>query len=67
MLVVPREAVHIIDENSPLFGITTMEQLQKMNAEFILIFEGIIQTTGLMLHARTSYRANEIRFGYRYV
>eukprot|EP00039_Didymoeca_costata_P014436 m.233383 g.233383 ORF g.233383 m.233383 type:complete len:63 (-) comp16026_c0_seq3:368-556(-) len=31
--------------------------------EFVLVFEGMIQTTGNVLHARTSYMPNEILWG----
>ena len=66
VVIVPREVVHEINNESPLYNKMSYETLVTMNAEFVLIFEGIIQTTGLTLHARTSYKAHEIRFGARY-
>ena len=42
-----------VHEGSPLWGLTN-EDLVHRNVEFVLIFEGVIQTTGNVLHTRTS-------------
>lgn len=43
-----------------------MQDLLSIKAEFLLLIEGTIQTTGLPVHARTSYTPDEICFNYRF-
>ena len=58
--------VHPIDEKSPLYGCTA-EDLEKADAEFLLLLSGIDETFSQTVHARISYKPNEIRFGERFV
>jgi inward rectifier potassium channel len=51
--------VHIIDQDSPLFGITE-EALCASGAEFLILLTGMDETFSQVVNARTSYRANEI-------
>jgi len=51
--------VHPIDEQSPLHGLTE-EDLHRDNAEFLVLLTGIDETFSQTVHARSSYRADEI-------
>lgn len=57
--------VHPIDESSPLYGLT-LEDLRKIEVEFIILLTGIEETFSQQVHTRTSYRADEIVFGARF-
>ena len=51
--------VHIIDEKSPLYGVTE-EELCGSGAEFLILLTGMDETFSQVVNARSSYRANEI-------
>jgi inward rectifier potassium channel len=51
--------VHIIDKDSPLYGITEHE-LCASGAEFLILLTGMDETFSQVVNARSSYRANEI-------
>jgi len=51
--------VHPIDEQSPLYG-ATEEGLHQDKAEFLVLLTGIDETFSQTVHARSSYRADEI-------
>jgi inward rectifier potassium channel len=51
--------VHPIDKESPLHGVT-QEQLAASNAEILVLLTGIDETFSQTVHARSSYRAEEI-------
>jgi len=57
--------VHPIDEASPLFGVTP-EMLRANDAEFMIMLGGTDETFSQTVHARSSYKAPEIRFGHRF-
>lgn len=57
--------VHPIDEHSPLFGLTN-EDLLKANAEFLILLTGIDETFSQTVHARSSYKADEIVWNARF-
>jgi inward rectifier potassium channel len=57
--------VHPIDEDSPLFG-ATPEDLEVWEAEFLILLSGIDETFSQTVHARSSYKANEIVWGARF-
>jgi inward rectifier potassium channel len=57
--------VHVIDETSPLYGITA-EQLQDINANIIVTFTGIDDQLATNVHARYVYNWNDIEFDRRY-
>ena len=59
-------ATHLLDENSPLYG-KSAQQLREENCEFIVTFVGIDGTLGQTVHGRKAYRAEEIRWGHRFV
>lgn len=51
--------VHPIDEKSPLYGISA-EQLRASDAEFLVLVTGFEETFSQMVHARTSYKMDEV-------
>lgn len=62
----PTVAYHIINHQSPLYNIS-MEEFEKTDLEFILVAEGIVESTGLTVQTRTSYLSSEVQWGYQYV
>ena len=57
--------VHPIDESSPLWGVTA-EDLARTDAEFLVLLSGYDETFATTVHARTSYRADEVLWGARF-
>jgi inward rectifier potassium channel len=58
--------MHIIDESSPLYGMTS-ESLNLTQALLIISVSGIDDTVAQIVHARHSYSANEILWNYQFV
>lgn len=58
--------VHPINESSPLFGFT-LEDMIERDAEFLVLLSGVDETFSQAVHARTSYKPHEIRYGERFV
>jgi len=58
--------VHPIDEKSPMWGMTH-EEFTRREAEFMILVTGIDETFSQSVHARSSYKAEEIHFGHRFV
>jgi inward rectifier potassium channel len=57
--------VHPIEESSPLYGLTP-DDLARSEAEFLVLLTGYDETFATTVHARTSYRAEEIVWGARF-
>lgn len=57
--------VHPIDESSPLKDLTR-DDLRKMDAEFLVLLTGIEETFSQKVHARSSYRWDEVVWGAKY-
>jgi len=57
--------VHPIDQASPLYGVTA-QQLADRSAEFLVLINGFDDTFSQVVHARTSYRYDEIIWGARF-
>ncbi|GAA4451642.1 ion channel [Nibrella saemangeumensis] len=57
--------VHPITESSPLYGCTP-EQLEESDAEFLILLRAVDDTFSQMVHARTSYRADEVLWGRKF-
>ncbi len=57
--------VHPIDDSSPLEGLTA-EDLEKCEAEFLVLLTGFDETFSQTVHARSSYRVHELIFGARF-
>lgn len=62
----PWTIVHPIDENSPMFGLSK-EDLIANDAEFLILLTGIDETFSQTVHARSSYRAEEVIWGGKFV
>lgn len=57
--------VHPIDERSPLFGLTD-EDLDGMEAEFLVLMSGTDETFSQVVHSRSSYKPDEIVWNARF-
>ncbi len=57
--------VHPIDEESPLFG-KTAEDLERMQAELLILMKGYDDTFSQSVHARYSYRYDEVEWNVRF-
>lgn len=57
--------VHPIDEQSPLYGKTERDVLDA-DGEFLILLTGIDETFSQTVHARTSYKADEIIWRARF-
>jgi len=57
--------VHPIDEESPLWGFG-QEDLAAWDAEFLILLSGIDETFSQRVHARSSYKHNEVVCGARF-
>ena len=57
--------VHPIDDASPIFG-RTREDLERDQAEILVLLTGVDETYEQTVHARTSYRADEIVWHARF-
>jgi inward rectifier potassium channel len=58
--------MHIIDESSPLYGMTSLS-LSQTHALLMVSVSGIDETVAQVVHARHSYSANEILWNYQFV
>ncbi len=58
--------IHVIDENSPLFGLDA-ETLHACRASLILSIEGVDDTTNQPQRARHYYPCSQIHWNHRYV
>lgn len=65
-LIMPLTIVHVIDENSPLYEIHPQE-LSSCDFEIVVILEGSIESTSMVVQARTSYVGDEILWGHEFV
>jgi inward rectifier potassium channel len=57
--------VHPIDESSPLYG-KTREDLERAEAEILVLLSGIDETFEQTVHSRSSYRSDEIVWNARF-
>lgn len=58
--------VHPIDEKSPMFDMTH-EDLVRRDAELMILLSGMDETFSQTVHARSSYKADEVVYGHRFV
>ncbi|KAJ1352161.1 Inward rectifier potassium channel [Parelaphostrongylus tenuis] len=65
LLLWPIIVRHVIDESSPLHGLTR-ESLLSAEFELIMTVEGIVEATGMTFQARTSFLPNEILWGHKF-
>lgn len=57
--------VHPIDESSPLYG-KTAEDLARLQAEFLILIKGFDDTFSQTVHARYSYRYDELTWSAKF-
>lgn len=57
--------VHPIEEDSPLFG-KTPEELKRLQAEFVVVIKAFDDTFAQSVHARYSYRYDELAWQARF-
>ena len=57
--------VHPIDDNSPMKGYT-QEDLRRGDSEFLILLTGIDETFSQTVHARTSYKVDEVIWNARF-
>ncbi|KAJ0177284.1 hypothetical protein K1T71_007293 [Dendrolimus kikuchii] len=62
----PISAIHRIDESSPFYFLSANNILTS-KLEILVVFEGIIESTGQPVQAKSSYTAQEILWGHRFV
>ena len=67
LLLWPTTMSHTIDRSSPLYCLKP-EDLTMTNEQFeiIVVLEGTVESTGLLVQARTSYMPGEILWGHRF-
>jgi inward rectifier potassium channel len=58
--------VHPIDEGSPLWGCSE-DDLRASDAEFLILLTATDETFASIVHQRSSYKPDEIRFGHKFV
>ena len=58
--------VHPIDASSPMYGMTR-EELVDTDAEFVVRLTAWDETTGQTVHVRSSYKADEVQWGVKFV
>ncbi len=64
-LAVTWTIVHPIGAESPLYG-KTIEDLKRWQAEFLILIKGVDDTSSQTVHARASYRYDELLWGARF-
>lgn len=57
---------HPIDEESPLYGLTS-DDLKEMDSEFLILLNGFDDTFAQIVHSRSSYKYSEIVWGAKFV
>lgn len=61
-LGVPSVMAHKIDETSPLYGLGR-DEMEQGDYEFIVLLDGLDESTGTAMQARHSYFPSDIRWG----
>jgi inward rectifier potassium channel len=56
---------HVLDEQSPLFGLTA-DDLEVLGVSLVLVVSGYDAVAAQTVHARKTYDHSDIRFGQRY-
>lgn len=65
-LLLPMVIIHVIDENSPFYGLTP-DEIKESDYEVVVVLDGIVEHTGMNTQPKTSYTADEIIWGYDFV
>ncbi len=56
---------HVVNEDSPLFGLSK-EQLAEQNAEFLVLITAFDDSFSQLVHSRSSYLSDEILYGVKF-
>ncbi|CAK1553337.1 unnamed protein product [Leptosia nina] len=62
----PVTVVHLIDEKSPFYELSAADLLCS-KIEILVVFEGVIESTGQSVQARSSYTEYDMFWGHRFV
>ncbi|KAJ7340148.1 hypothetical protein OS493_002875 [Desmophyllum pertusum] len=65
-LLLPMVIIHVIDEQSPFYGMTP-EEVRQSEYEIVVVLDGIVEHTGMNTQPKTSYTSDEILWGYDFV
>lgn len=65
-LLMPLTIVHVIDDRSPLYELGAQD-LAVSRMEIIAVLEGCVESTGMVTQAKTSFLAEEILWGQRFL
>lgn len=65
-LILPLTIVHVIDENSPLYEMHPKDLLN-CDFEIVVVLEGTVEATSMLVQAKTSYIADEILWGHEFI
>ena len=57
--------VHPIDEDSPMYKMSEADLIET-DAEFLIMLKGLDETFAQIVHTRTSYKAQDIKCGYKF-
>ncbi len=57
--------VHPIDEKSPMFGLSEQD-FENSDTEIAVLLSAMDETYAQTIHTRTSYKASEVKFGYKF-
>lgn len=57
--------VHPIDADSPLYNLTEAD-FEKFDVEILVLISAMDETFAQTVHTRSSYKAREIKFGYKF-
>jgi hypothetical protein len=62
-LILPLTIVHVIDEDSPFYDMGPEDFNPSADFEVVAILSGTIESTSMLVEARTSYLGDEIFYG----
>jgi len=65
-LILPLTIVHVIDENSPFYEMYPKDLLN-CDFEIVVVLEGTVEATSMLVQAKTSYIADEILWGHEFI
>lgn len=58
--------LHVIDEDSPLYGMTAAD-IEASDMNFVVTINGLDETSAQLVHARQPYPAQSVRMGHEFV
>ena len=59
--------MHVVDEDSPLFGCTDFDSLRNTRTSFAVALNGIDETIGQVVHASYNYTFEDIMLDHKFV